>query len=73
MCGGRGLHSLDLGEQSGWDSKDTRGLRIDTLVVKGTLDEVDTGVARLIRGTGKVDELDSGLGLGRLAGSLGVV
>ena len=48
-------------------------LRIDTLVVKGTLDEVDTGVARLIRGTGKVDELDSGLGLGRLAGSLGVV
>ena len=46
-------------------------LRIDTLVVKGTLDEVDTGVARLIRGTGKVDELDSGLGLGRLAGSLG--
>ena len=40
---------LVLGEQGGWDSKDIRRLRIDTLVVKKTVAEVDTdtGVAIL--------------------------
>jgi hypothetical protein len=48
------------------DCKDIRGGRIYTLVVKGTVAEVDTetGVARLNTGTGKVEEV----GVVRLSG-----
>ena len=48
-------------------------MRIDTLVVKGTVAEVDndTGVFRLDTGTGKVEEMDIWLGVVRLVG-LGV-
>ena len=55
---GRGLHSLDLGVQGGWDIRVIR---------------IDNDVARLNTGTGKVEEVESGLGVVRLAGCGGVV
>jgi len=71
---GRGLHSLDLGDQGGWDSKEVIGVKVETLVVKGTLAEVDTdtGLARLNTGTGKVEQVDSGVAVVKQAGCGGI-
>ena len=73
MCGGEGAALPGLGEQGGWDSKDIRGVKIDTLVVKGAVVGVDTetGVASLNTVTGMVEEVESGVGGVRLAGCEG--
>jgi len=74
-AGGRGLHSLDLGEQSGWDSKELVGVVVESLVVKGMVAEVeiDVGTARFNTGTGKLEEVRVGLAVTRNAGCGAIV
>ena len=70
VCGREGAALPGPGEQGGWDSKDIRGVKIDTLVVKGAVVGVDTetGVTSLNTVTGMVEEVESEVGGERLAG-----
>ena len=69
-----GLHTLDLGEQGGWDTKELVGVKVDSIIVKGTHAEVVTsaGLARLNTNTGKVEQVEKGMTVSRFAGCGGV-
>jgi len=57
-AGGRGLHSLDLGELGDWTSVDVPGLKKDTLIVKSTSAEIETegGLITMNTQTGKIKQ-----------------
>jgi len=74
-AGGKGLHSLDLGEQGGWDTKEVSGVKVETLLMKGMVVEIDTdvGMVRLNTGTGKMEQVKKGVAVTRQAGCGGIM
>jgi len=75
-AGGKGLHSLDIGDESSvWDTKEVKGLKVDTLAVKGGFAEVDTdyGMVRLTTGTGNLEQVKKGVGVLKHSGCGGLL
>jgi len=73
-AGGNALYSLDLGEQTGWSSKELAGINTHTIVAKAVIVEVETtrGIARYNTVTGTIEELSKGVGNLKYAGCGGL-
>jgi len=71
---GTGLHTLDMGEQADWETKNLIGVKVGTLTVKGTHGEVETssGLARINTNTGKVEQVEVGVAVSKYAGCGGI-